>query len=147
MASIGKFDKEFVERTIEIIENCKGDFEYSFTLLLNCMQGLNNLPVEKRSKGTEFERLYVEKIKEMKVLSLELDDDKTFRAVKNGFSHMRLEPVNNNGVFEAITINDVNTYQNDKRIHTSMTFTYNQLKEFALFVAKLHLERIDDLTR
>lgn len=84
------FDKEFVERTKNIVQTqCKDDFEYDVTLLLNCMLGLVSLPTERTKPGQNpFKQECVNKLKNMGVIVNSTDDDKTFRTVKNALSHI-----------------------------------------------------------
>lgn len=138
---IKHFDKEFVERTRIIVQTqCKDDFEYDVTLLLNCMLGLVSLPTE-RTKPSQisFKQECVNKLKKMGVIVSDTDDDKTFRTVKNALSHMNIAPQNKDGVINSIVIKD----RRDRKssVHTALQFTVPQLREFALFVADKHLER------
>ena len=65
---IVNFDKEFVERTKEIIEQSQC-FEHKITLLLNCMLALVNLPTERTGKNDEsFKSDIIQKIKSMQVI-------------------------------------------------------------------------------
>ena len=77
------FDKEFVERTKYIVQTqCKDEFTYDVTLLLNCLLGLVSLPTERtRSNSTLFKNECVNKLKIMGVIIKSTDDDKTFRTV------------------------------------------------------------------
>ena len=104
---IKHFDKEFVERTKFIIQTqCKDDFEYDVTLLLNCMLGLVSLPIERtNSYQLSFKQACVNKLKNMGVIVRDTDDDKTFRAVKNALSHMNIAPQNKDGVIDSIIVN------------------------------------------
>ena len=47
MSEIRNFNKEFVERTIDILEKCSKNTEYEVTLLLNCLLALVTLPIER----------------------------------------------------------------------------------------------------
>lgn len=89
---IKHFDKEFVERTKMIVQTqCRDDFEYDVTLLLNCMLGLVSLPTERTKPGqSSFKQECVNKLKNMGVIVSSTDDDKTFRTVKNALSHMNI---------------------------------------------------------
>ena len=84
------FDKEFVERTKYIVQTqCKDEFTYDVTLLLNCLLGLVSLPTERtKPNSTLFKNECVNKLKSMGVIINSTDDDKTFRTVKNALSHM-----------------------------------------------------------
>lgn len=141
---IVQFDREFVERTKWIVKNvsCK----YNITLLLNCMLALVSLPTE-RTKGkqngtvadAEFQKNCVDKLKAMKVISTQTSDVKTFRAIKNALSHMYIEPVNQDALITCVKICDKEP--NQEHYHTELNFSVEQLEEFALYVADLHLER------
>ena len=136
------FDKEFVERTKIIVQTqCKDDFKYDVTLLLNCLLGLVSLPTERTSHNQSlFKQDCVNKLKNMGVIINYTNDDKTFRTVKNALSHMNIQTQNSDGVVETIIIRD----RKDKKapFHTELRFTVMQLKEFALFVADKHLDRL-----
>lgn len=136
------FDKDFVERTKIIVQTqCKDDFEYDVTLLLNCMLGLVSLPTERTwPNQSSFKQECVNKLKNMGVIVNGTDDDKTFRAVKNALSHMNIAPQNKDGVVDSIIIKD--RLNRNSPVHTELRFTVPQLKEFALFVADKHLERL-----
>ena len=139
-----EFDREFVERTKWIIKNtpCK----YEITLLLNCMLALIALPTE-RTKGGQFSSATdikfqngcVDKLKAMDVIKKSTSDDKTFRTVKNALSHMYIEPVNQDQKIAYIRLCD--KAPGEQNYHTELEFSADQLKEFALYVAELHLER------
>lgn len=135
------FDKEFVERTKIIVQTqCKDDFEYDVTLLLNCMLGLVSLPTERTNPSQiSFKQACVDKLKNMGVIVSDTDNNKTFRTVKNALSHMNIAPQNKDGVVDSIIIKD--RQDRSSPVHTELQFTVPQLKEFALFVADKHLER------
>ena len=142
---IKHFDKEFVERTKYIIENIDHvAIKFEITLLLNCMMGLISLPTERTdSQDNEFKSSCVQKLRQLNVIHRETNDDKTFRAVKNALSHMYIEPINQDAKIELIILRDkVNREAN--YYHTELIFSAQQLKEFALFVAELHLSRYDE---
>ena len=143
---IKHFDKEFVERTKIIVQTqCKDDFEYDVTLLLNCMLGLVSLPTERTKPGqNSFKQECVNKLKNMGVIISSTDDDKTFRTAKNALSHMNIAPQNKDGVIDFIIIKD--RRDRNSQFHTELHFTVPQLKEFALFVADKHLERYANKT-
>ena len=67
---IKNFDKEFVERIKNIVKTqCKDDFEYDVTLLLNCMLGLVSLPTERTNPApNSFKQECVSKLKNMGVM-------------------------------------------------------------------------------
>lgn len=152
---IVNFDREFVERTKWIVNNLS--CQYEITLLLNCMLALVALPTE-RTKGkqgrtvddVEFQKSCVNKLKEMGLVGRnktpnETPDDKIFRTVKNALSHMYIEPDNKNQVITHVKICD--KIPKEDRYHTELNFSVEQLKEFALYVADLHLARFENEKR
>ena len=48
MSIMHNFDKDFVKRTKNIIENISKSTEYDVTLLLNCLLALVTLPLEQK---------------------------------------------------------------------------------------------------
>lgn len=145
---IVNFDKEFVERTKWIVNNLS--CQYEITLLLNCMLALVALPTE-RTKGqqngtvadAEFQKKCVNKLKEMGLLDGQKSSDgQIFRTVKNALSHMYIEPENKGQVITHVKICD--KIPKEDRYHTELNFSVEQLKEFALYVADLHLERFEN---
>ena len=120
---------------------CKDEFTYDVTLLLNCLLGLVSLPTERtRSNSTLFKNECVNKLKIMGVIIKSTDDDKTFRTVKNALSHMNIATQNKDGAVDSIIIRD--RQNRNSPVHTELHFTVPQLREFALFVADKHLERL-----
>lgn len=145
---IVNFDKEFVERTKWIVNNLS--CQYEITLLLNCMLALVALPTE-RTKGQqngtatddEFQKNCINKLKEMGLLDGQKSSDRQiFRTVKNALSHMYIEPVNQNQMITCVKICD--KVPGEDRYHTELNFSVEQLKEFALYVADLHLARFEN---
>ncbi len=139
---IKEFDKEFVERTKIIIQTqCNDKYPYDVTLLLNCLMGLVSLPTERtKINDITFKTLCVNKLKSMGVIMKSTDDNKTFRTVKNAVSHCGVEVINQNGEIDTIVLRDKKGQEGE--IHTELHFKVEQLKDFALFVADMHLERI-----
>lgn len=140
---MGNFDKDFVERTKWIVENIS--CQYEITLLLNCMLALVSLPIEKTKtdgNSSEFRRKCVEKLSELGVIEESASHKRIFRAVKNALSHMYIEPVSQNQ--EIISINIWDKLPSAEESHTRLKFSVSQLKEFALYVADLHLERLNE---
>lgn len=142
-----EFDREFVERTKWIIQNVNCQFEV--TLLLNCMLGLVNLPTVRTGKSkNEFQTKCIQKMHDMGVLTDDvenIDHDKTFRAVRNAVSHLHICPTSMGDSIEKIILSDMKG--ENEPPHTQLEFTVDQLREFALFVADKHLERLGNLQR
>ena len=141
---IKNFDKEFVERTKKIIENSStiGN-EYDITLLINCMLALVVLPVEKTNESNKnFQDEITNKLKEMNVVKKSTNEDSLFRAIKNALSHLHIEIKNKNGIIYKIIFRDKK--HNKAECHTMLEFDTNQLKDFVIFVANQHLERLSN---
>mgnify|MGYP003290223409 FL=1 len=147
--SYNNFELDFVERTMhnlqEIEEHSKNIYE--FTNLLNQCYGLLIVPGEfaKRrgliSKMNKNLNHYGFK----KEQSLRFDADKLttpnlVRHLRNGLAHGRIEVLDyDNGTIAGVKIWD--TYSNkrtvpNKDIHTIITFSVEDLKTFAIKVAK-----------
>lgn len=137
-----EFDRDFVERTKWIIQNVKCPFEV--TLLLNCMLGLVNLPTE-RAKNAEnsedFQDACAQKLEEMNVIKKKADRGRLFRSPRNAVSHLHICPTSIGDSIEKIMLSDI--LEKNAQPHTQLEFTVDQLREFALFVADKHLERLD----
>jgi len=143
MMQMQNFSKDFVIRTKEIIENneiTKAN-KNDVTLLLNCLLGLISVATETtKSSETDFIAACVRKLDEMNVVQKYKNDDKTFRALKNALSHVHIEPGNVDGKIEHVIFGDKYS-RKESSFHTELKFTVEQLREYALFVADLHLER------
>ena len=139
-----KFNKQFVERTKKIVHDyCTNGCEYDVTLLLNCLLGLVSLPIEQaRVNEISFQNECVNKLELMRVLLRTSNDNKTFHSIKNALSHMYIDIENKHGIVESVYFSDKRSNSNTN--HTEMKFTIAQLKEFALFVADKHLERVNN---
>lgn len=138
------FKKEFVERTKDNLESCithrYAENIFEVTLLINSLIGLVSLPTELTiPNDKEFKRKCVEKLKELNVIKYYSNDDKLFRALKNAISHMNITVTNEYKMIKSIIIKDRNNANSP--YHTELEFPVEKLKEFALFVADLHLQR------
>lgn len=143
MSSITVFEKEFVERTKQILLEHDGKEEYDVTFLLNCLLGLTVLPIEKRKKDSKLEKKCNEKLKELNAIDFtDKDEKKLYHSFKNAISHMHIEIVNKEDKISEIILRDKNPSSNSN-FHTELKFTYSQLKEFAIFIADSYLELED----
>lgn len=141
------FNKEFVLRTKAIIENKEIEkaTEYDVTLLLNCLFGLISVATEAtESNETDFIDACVRKLYEMNVVQKAVNDEKTFRALKNALSHIHIEPNNANNEIKHVIFGDKYS-RKEADFHTELKFTVEQLRAYALFVADLHLARRNNL--
>lgn len=142
------FKKEFVERTrdnLEKISCITHRYEeniFEVTLLINSLIGLISLPTEMTiPNDKEFKSKCVKKLKDLSVIKYYSDDKKLFRALKNAISHMNITVINEHRTIKSIIIKDRNNAYSP--YHTELEFPVEKLKEFALFVADLHLGRIE----
>ena len=142
------FKKEFVERTkdnLEEIPRITRRYEeniFEVTLLINSLIGLVSLPTEMTiPHDKEFKSKCVEKLKELSVIKYYSDDEKLFRALKNAISHMNITVVNEYRTIKSIIIKDRTNASSP--YHTELEFSIENLREFALFVADLHLQRFN----
>lgn len=137
------FEKDFVQRTKEIVvRDCNVSNEYDVTLLINCLCGLVSLPTENTDNSEEeFISEVVGKLKEMSVIKLQTEDEKTFRALKNALSHMHITVGNEMGKIVKVGFKD--KFPRSIEYHTEFEFSVENLKEFALFVADMHLKRCE----
>lgn len=147
---IKALDKEFVQRTKAVIEELyETGCTYEVTLLINCMLALVALPIERSSNSSrnkDFRSAIKEKLRELKVVEKSNDDTKLFRSIKNALSHMHIEIKNSNGKINEVWFWDVDFDKKRphtiKQAHTVLRFSISQLKEFAIFVANKHLDRL-----
>lgn len=139
------FKKDFVQRTKEIVnENCNANNDYEVSLLINCLCGLVSLPTEDTDNSEEeFISEVVEKLKEMSVVKIQTEDKKTFRALKNALSHMHILVGNEMGKIVKVGFKD--KLPGSDKFHTEFEFSVENLKDFALYVADMHLKRYEKI--
>lgn len=139
---IDNFEKEFVERTKEIIDNisCIHDFKYEVTLMINCLAGLVMLPTERMQNKDEYINCCVDKLKELDCIKTDQTNEKNkiFRTLKNSISHMNIEIVNDGGFISKIIFSDRDNRHNP--FHTVLEFSIEKLKKYALFMADEYLK-------
>lgn len=147
---ITSFEKEFVERTKKILLSDQyKECEYDVTLLLNCMLGLVSLPIEKASdnkKETErfrkrFQYQFRKRLINLATIEESKNKFKTFKAIKNALSHMNIELGSDENKISRVIFMDINPKKTEEGVHTKITFEVDKLREFALFVADLHLQK------
>lgn len=142
------FKKEFVERTKDNLEKISyithkyGENIFEVTLLINSLIGLVSLPTEMTiPNDKEFKSKCVKKLKELRVIEYYSDDERLFRALKNAISHMNITVINEYRTIKSIIIKDRTNASSP--YHTKLKFSIENLMEFALFVADLHLQRFN----
>lgn len=107
------------------------------------MLGLVNLPIEQTGNNDDeaFKSACVQKLEKMGVIKKNINKDKVFRSPKNAVSHLHICPTSIGDSIEKIMLSDM--LEKNAQPHTQLEFTVDQLREFALFVADKHLERLD----
>ena len=156
MAMMKKFDKEFIERTINILENCSKHTEYEVTLLLNCLLALVTLPIERNKikkgniqskKITTFQKDSVEKIKELKNEReyINICEEYFFNNIRNSIAHLHIELEESNyknRIENIILRNAKNDIEfNKKNYDLQINISVQNFKKFALYVAKEYIKR------
>lgn len=160
---MNNMDIEFVERTQRIIENYKGN--YDFTLLLNCTLGLIILPLEvNRKQHLKFLNERLENIDVIKSI-LKRDKEYVFNPtwfnkkagqyetgsktlltflikIRNGLAHFaNSEPINENGRWTEIKLKDVNKF-NDDNIELELTISEESLLDLTRYLSNAYLDEV-----
>lgn len=154
MVEIMKFETEFVNRTINILEKYKGP--YSFSNLINCTLGLIILPYENitstdiwEKEVNELDFLIGIDIKMFEPIKKILNGTQIYykrtlftflRKFRNGLAHQNIIPINKNGKLNQVEIFNKYSTVTDLRV----LFTEDQLRTFALGIAKVYLDEIDN---
>lgn len=126
-----KIDKDFVTRTVHIIENYDGP--YGVTLLVNCLLGLIILPRERYceniSQKVEFDDLGItNEIKSWgNVPGKERTAFQAIRCIRNAVAHFRIELLTDDGEIQAIRFHDQSGFVAE--------FSIDRLKDFVLRLA------------
>jgi hypothetical protein len=106
-------EKEFVERTLHILQNYEGP--YGVTLLINCLLGMIVLPKEKDfnhisgSDGIHFSDLGIEDgdIRSWGKIEEEGRTAACFiKSMRNSIAHIRIESISNEGEIESLLFSD-----------------------------------------
>ncbi len=158
MAMMKKFDKDFVKRTLDILEECSQYTEYDVTLLLNCLLALVTLPIEKNkikknniqdADIIKFQNDCVDKMKELENL-MDTDNSKNdekffFNNIRNAIAHLHIELEESlyNGQIENVILrNALNDKEfHDKKYNLQINISVDNLKIFAKYVANEYLNR------
>ena len=120
------FKKDFPKRTINILNDYKG--EYDVTFLLNCLLALLVLPKEKfyNNIPEEIQRdwgLTKEHIKKMPCESCGYKLRKIVRHIRNAIVHMRIETTNNdNKNIEIVKFKDLGGFELEISVGDLKTF-------------------------
>lgn len=156
MSMMENFDKDFITRTIKIIDTCSDYTEYNVTLLLNCLLALVTLPIERKkyTKKVElsrdtlmFQNDCVEKIKQLKNEQDYFNDNEAyfFNNIRNAIAHLHIlvdSGTSENSIENIILINAEDEEKYEKgEINLRINISVENLKEFAKFVGKEYLKR------
>lgn len=142
------FRVDFVDRTIEIIDKLSKKTDYEVTLLINCLFGLIVIPTEvdyaeyHANYEEDFVNFCIEKLNQYRPsIQQKIPDDLNIpaerllvRCMKNALSHLNIETTSEDGKISAVKFKD----RLDKRseFHTEIEFTVDDLKQFALDMAR-----------
>lgn len=151
MSEMKNFNKEFVERTLTIIDEYKNDNErkYDVTLLLNCLCGLVTLPIErKKDKDDDSINKFKRKcVNELKKVCEEYNFHKrsfknSFRSIRNAIAHLHIEVSNAEQKINIIQLTDYKDGKFNKPEIFKIIIKVEKLEEFAKFVATEYLKII-----
>ncbi|MBE0539182.1 MAG: hypothetical protein IH620_05670 [Ignavibacterium sp.] len=143
-----EFKVDFVKRSLDILNQYEG--EYPFSNLINCTLGLVLLPFEKGDNVEVWGKL-ISDVEVLKDVQINIFEPKLFNIIqpkslnnflkrmRHGFAHQNIIPINENKEFVKIQI--INEYR--KVIDLDVTFTREQLRDFALFIANTYLKSHD----
>ena len=158
MATMHNFDKDFVKRTKNIIENISKSTEYDVTLLLNCLLALVTLPLEQKKvdkynksdkEAIEFQKKCINKIDELRNIVnneiFDVNNNYVINHIRNAIAHLhiKLEDSSYNNVIENVILIDADdkTSYNSQKYNFLINISVKNLKEFAFFVADEYLQK------
>ena len=137
------FKTDFVNRTIEIIDKLSDKTDYEVTLLINCLFGLIVIPTEykyHRGNYKKYEKYCLEKINQYSSRWNCKDEHQLVKCIKNSLSHLNFHTASDGGKISLVKFKD--KLKDDTEFHTEIEFTVDNLKEFALEMAKHYLDII-----
>lgn len=143
MSEMIDFKRDFVDRSIKVLNKYFENEEYEVTLLLNCLLALVTLPIENKKDienedVNEFKKKCVNKLKELKndMFYIKMDYKTIFRNIRNSIAHLNIKEKSNNGKIESITLWNVNKKE---KINFKVNISVENLKIFAEYVAKEYI--------
>jgi hypothetical protein len=150
MSGMSDFNRDFVNRTLAILDNY--DKEYEVTLLLNCLCGLVTLPIEigKNNYTDKMDDFKEKCVKKLDSLCIRKNFYKrpyynTFTDIRNSIAHFNIKIPKKEKIEEI----NLKAYidkekQGNKLVRPklvfSITISVKNLKEFAKFVATEYLK-------
>lgn len=143
MSEYTDFPKDFLERTLSIVENYNG--EYEVTNLINCCLGLIIIP-KQRLIDTLPDYTFSDNDKTFKIdkSNLKLIKNRDFslknvlRQIRNGLTHARIEQKTLHNRIIGIRISD--RYNENSDDNFIIELTTDELKEFSLKLANKFIE-------
>jgi len=148
MSEMNNFKKDFVYRTLDILEKYDGKCEV--TLLLNCLCGLVTFPIENEKNECKYKiDLFKEKcVKELESLCIRYDFYKrpyylTFKDIRNSIAHFNIKVFNDEKKIDNISLRAYSDEERPKQVF-SIKISVKNLKKFAEFVANKYIDIIDD---
>ncbi len=139
MSEMPKFKQNFIERTLNILDEYSDNTQYDVTLLLNCLLSLVVFPIEETKdeislKSEIFKDKCVNKLEELKNKKayINKDSENFFRNIRNSIAHLNIKTNSKNEIIEDITLWDKPNF----RINISV----DNLRKFARFVAEQYLQ-------
>ena len=133
------FRIDFVDRTIEIIDQLSDKTDYEVTLLINCLFGLIVIPTEvdyrklNANYKEDFVNFCTKKLDQYSKVPKRKSKRQLARCMKNALSHLYIDTVPKDGKISAVIFKDKR--KEDTEFHTEIKFTVNDLKQFALDMA------------
>ena len=145
MAEMKNFNREFVERTIEILNNYYSNTEYEITLLLNFLLAMVTLPIELQKNNTnknakKFKIDCVTKLKELSTIKQNCNDDTIFENIRNAIAHLNINIENSNNKVEKIILKNL-ANKNFGTCTLKISISPNNLKKFMEYVANECINR------
>lgn len=144
------FEVEFVKRTIDLINALSDSTNLEVTLLINCLYGLIVIPTEKRYPRGTYRKyinackdkieIYASHVKLNNINNSNNTDKHLVKCMKNALSHLHIEIASNLGQIAMVKFRDKG--KTDLEYHTELEFTVEDLKNYALEIAKAYLQII-----
>lgn len=143
----GKFDRIFMERTKDIIENV--ETKHKFTLLLNCTLSLICQPIEKLNtniienrgrKAKNYEIIdQVASVLKKYNRNLNGSNLQILRCLRNGIAHLNISHTNSNGYLDKFIITGETKTRKGIVIKNTFEYTQNDLKNLSLEFLDIYL--------
>lgn len=154
MSMMKKFERDFVVRTMELLDRRFEKEENEVTLLLNCLLALVTLPIEreknaakKRFKAKQFQDNCNSRLEELSK-SFRWDeinnDNQLFRNIRNSIAHLNISfELSPYGTIDYVNLK--NYPDGDKsKCNFEVTISVDNLRTFAEYVAQEYINLMDN---